>query len=73
MCVCGGGMLAFDSVAVLQSFCLATLVLIMFDVDEENIFQNDSLCCFIVPFVSPHTPPLVLLALTRNCSPLNNL
>ena len=60
-------MLAFDSVAVLQSFCLGTLVLIMFDVDEENIFQNDSLCCFIS---LPRTPPLVLLARTRNCSPL---
>lgn len=45
-------MLAFDSVAVLQSFCLVTLVLIMFDVEEKNIFQNDSLCCLIVPFFS---------------------
>lgn len=63
-------MLAFDSVEVLQSFCLVTLVLIMLDVDEENIFHDDSLCCFIVPFFFlPHTPPLVLLALTRNCSP----
>lgn len=31
-------MLAFHSVAVLPFFCLVTLVLIMFDVDEENIF-----------------------------------
>lgn len=46
-------MLAFDSVAVLQSLCFVTLTLIMLDVDEENIFQNNSLCCFIVPFVFP--------------------
>lgn len=52
-------MLAFDSVAVLQSFCLVALVLIMLDVDEENIFQDDSLCCFIVPLFSPSlTRPL---------------
>lgn len=54
-------MLAFDSVAVLQSFCLVTLVLIMLDVDEENIFQNDSLCCFVVPFVFPSSSSLILV------------
>lgn len=61
-------MLAFDSVAVLQTFCLVTLVLIMFDVDEENIFQNDRLCCFIVPFFFSYAPS-GLLARIRNCSP----
>lgn len=57
-------MLAFDSVAVLQSFCLVTLVLIMLDVDEENIFQSDSLCCFVVPFVFPSSSSLLILVLS---------
>lgn len=52
-------MLAFDSVAVLQTFCLVTLVLIMFDVDEENIFQNDFVLLYCAIFFFPHTPPLV--------------
>lgn len=47
-------MLALDSEAVFQAFCLVTLVLIMFDVDEENISQNGCLC----HFCPPHIPPL---------------
>lgn len=35
----------------------------MLDMDEENIFQIDSLCCFIVAFFLPHT--LVLLGLKK--------
>lgn len=51
-------------------FCLVTLVVIVFDVDEENIFQNDSLCFFITPFILFIRPLWFLLALTLNCSPL---
>lgn len=65
--------MAFDSVAVLQSFCLVTLVLIMFDVDEENIFQNDSLCCFIVPFSLLSYAPSGFVSSYKELFSFNNL
>ncbi len=58
--------------AVLQSFCLVTLELIMLDVDEENISQNDSLCLWLHCniFLPSYTPSSFFLALTGSCSPL---